>query len=370
VYWKSLCGIKSILNVKLVSAAMLCRNLKELRELICLSRLDYNRDEDILDTSDSDDPSVSPKFQAEYGSDIRPQSHRCRNHYSGNMETPDSGIDQGTSFGSSCSEVDESLNSRGSSMHWRHLGKGHGSRSSTSSCRVSNVLPSLRPLTPIRAASPLPDASNRCSPLEFEFMFNSIDTGIVSDWLQEANDVVAKLSNWNKVSENFVSFAHFWLSQISGSDRLSLIRLEYGILLDQLAAAFPSEFPVKSHHIRALAEAVFHEFPRRILSTGGIHLVLSHLDILMLSQRDSQFCKLLSDIHCSTNCRQHTEIVLAMRAFAITSMLSAFVNFYCKLHDSQEVICTMDMFDDNNCTSADVDDRKVLDQQRIFLAIR
>jgi hypothetical protein len=354
--------------VKLASTAMLCRNLRELRELICLSRLDYNQDDDCSGTSDSDEMwPISPRFQADHGSGRRSRSEYCVNDHS-------------TSVGSSFSELDESVGTNGISVCQRYLSTGHSTQSSSSSYRSCNVLPSLQPLTPISAnvqqlgvkiaASPLPAVSTGCSPHDFEVMLNNIDTGVVSDWLQEANDGVAKLSDWNKISENFVSFAHFWLSKISGSDRLALIRLEYGILIERLTAAFRADFPVKSHQIRALVEAVFHEFPRRILSTGGVHLVLRHLDILTLSHRDSEFCKLLSDIHCSTSCRQHTEIVLAMRAFAISSMLSAFVNFYCKLHDSSEVSHTTDMFDDNNDSSVNVDERKVLDQQRIVLAIR
>lgn len=319
---------------------MLCRNLRELRELICQSRLDYHKSDSDSDLTDCDSPSaISPRTDL-YGEDSR------RNGYC--MRSPDSGVDRSTSRCSSLSDVDRGVTSitkatkLSTLKHVKHV--DHVAK------------PSHKVLPPVHS-----DSVNH----RFDDVLDAIDIGVVATWLEESNKTVDFLTSWTRNVCHFISFAHFWLSDISGVDRSNLIQFEYGILLDQLSAGFSSNVSIGSSEVRVLTEAIFHEYPRRLLSSAGTHLVIEYLDILTASQHDEKFKHMLSRVHCSTGCRQHTEIVLAIRAFAITNLLSAFVNFYRKLAGSGTAARLYTTVDDERGEVS-----FSISQQRMFAAVR
>lgn len=331
---------------------MLCRTVKELRELVCLSRLDYHQPDNLeYSSSDSDDmcllsPSLLPGCETE----------RRLNQF----------INEGpsSSFTGTRTAPDKTVHSASSSTKKRSF----KSTTSISKNPLSSVnSPVMKPLPATKASfnacKPLPNITNSLHQLDE--MFQYVDMSTVQSLLMEAHQTVGKLSDFSRSVKNFVLFAHFWMSEMPGTDRAALMNMEYRILIDNLESIFVANCEVNAGHVRALAGFVFHEYPRHLLSSCGPHLVLNYIDTLTLSQHDETFRQLLSNIHCSTKNREQTEFLLGLRAFAVTSILSAFVNFYCNL---------MEIKVSSEDTSAECPLNLTLktfySQQRLFMAIQ
>jgi len=295
----------------LFTARMLCRDMRELRELVCQSRLDYHGS----DYSDIDSGDFTDDVGAMGDSGLRPQPRHLGSADLCSTETPDSGL--ASSLRRCCSTSDSDATETLPS----DSAKGH------------RAPPSLKLQKNPPSASPA-SAKLRCTTEDFVLIFDSINRNLVARWLEDSNAVIGQLSHWCHYDDNFVAFGHFWLTEFPGIERNSLIRMEHEIFVDRLASAFQPASKIRLCHITALSEAVLHEFPRRLLSVEGPRLILHWLDILTSSKRCDQFRKTFSSIHCSTTCHQHSEIVLSLRAFALVSLVSAFVDFYQKLVDN------------------------------------
>ena len=304
--------------------------MRELRELICQSRLDYHGsdnndlDTDIFSDSEALGDAQKPPLQ-HFGSD-----DPCP------TITPDSGLASSLPQCGSTSDSDTTENSPARGQ------KTLFSRSKSSCCTTE----------------------------DFAVIFESINRSLVSRWLEDANAVIAQLSNWCYCNDNFVAFGHFWLSEFPAVERSLLIRMEHEIFVDRLASAFQPAASIRLCHVTALAEAVLHEFPRRLLSVEGPRLILHWLDVLTSPRRCEQFRKTFSSIHCSTTCHQHSEIVLSLRAFALVSVVSAYVSFYQKLIDNN-----IHQLPDESILSPREENRGLTEQlsvaeQRMYTSIR
>ena len=53
---------------------------------------------------------------------------------------------------------------------------------------------------------------------DIDLVLDYTDSTVVSDWLQRANDMLQSLTDWCCAKDNFVQFAHFWLSTFTDSD--------------------------------------------------------------------------------------------------------------------------------------------------------
>ena len=289
---------------------MLCRNMRELRELICQSRLEYHPS-DCSDV-DSDDFADSGAMGDDVGR--RKPQHRLGSADACFTMTPDSGLASSLPRCNSTSDSDAAESAAVNSA------RATSSRLKTPPNPSSSVVPASEPF--------------RCTTEDFAAIFDSINRDLIARWLKDANAIISQLSDWCQDGDNFVVFGHFWLTEFPGVERNSLVRMEHDIFVDRLASAFSAASQFRLCHVTALAEAVLHEFPRRLLSVEGPRLVLHWLDVLTSPKRCEQFCKTFSSVHCSTTCHQHSEIVLSLRAFALVSLVSAFVDFYQKLVDN------------------------------------
>ena len=138
------------------------------------------------------------------------------------------------------------------------------------------------------------------------------------------------MTNWCHQKENYVQFAHFWLSEMPQLQRQEILKLEYSIVMDQFNLAFAPGRDVnqiKYKDIVHFAQAVFREYPANLFSSKGSYTFLNYLDILT-SERTSEYRKLLTDVRCSTRIRQHAQWTLACRAFCLVSVWSAVLKFY------------------------------------------
>ena len=165
---------------------------------------------------------------------------------------------------------------------------------------------------------------------DFDDMLCFMDATVVSSWLTRANKSVSELSSYIDADDNFVRFAHFWLSDFPDTQKREIFELEVEIFREELGFAFSvgrDQRKITQHDISNFIGAIFREYPVKLLSSKGNFLFLDYLDILS-SERTQKYKKLLSDVKCSTKNRQYAQWVLATRSFALVSMWSAIVNFY------------------------------------------
>ena len=167
----------------------------------------------------------------------------------------------------------------------------------------------------------------------FDNMLGYMDATVVSSWLTRANENVNIIANFCKNCENFVRFAHFWLSDFPDQQKNEIFDLEMGILVEEVNFAFAvgrEQRKVNHRDVHRLISAIFREYPNRILSMKGPHLFLDYLDTLS-SDKKSSYKKLLSDVKCSTRNKQYAQWLLATRSFALVSVWTSVLNFYTNL---------------------------------------
>lgn len=164
----------------------------------------------------------------------------------------------------------------------------------------------------------------------YDTMLNYMDATVVSGWLTRANKNVSEVAVYIAEDDNFVQFAHFWLSEFPDTQKREIFELEIEILREELGFAFAvgrDEGKVSQRDISNLIGAIFREYPVKLLSARGGFLFLDYLDTVT-SGRTQKYKQLLSDVKCSTKNRQFAQWLLATRSFALVSMWCAIVNFY------------------------------------------
>ena len=166
----------------------------------------------------------------------------------------------------------------------------------------------------------------------FDHMLTYIDTFIVSEWLNRSNKHLNEMFSWLEANkcESFVHFADFWLTKINDKQRRDLINMEYSIVVEEISQAFliGMESDKLSHRdVTNLLKAVFKEYPLALLSFRGLYLLLDYVDILC-SDRKDDYKKLLSDVKCRTLNKQYAQWLLSIRSFALVNLCSSVVKFY------------------------------------------
>ncbi|XP_064612317.1 uncharacterized protein LOC135476265 [Liolophura sinensis] len=333
----------------------MARSVRDLRELICVSRLTYHEsDEEVLsDTDSSIIENDMRKLSLNNGScnDIDNIGLHKDVHVSKKTSatgvtrvSPDSGFLTNSSTPSTSGSRDES----------QTVISPVPSGSSSSSCTKSptkrkrkkkkNVLltkhdlPKAAALPPVSGFHSISSNSqghfDHSADLRQSFSFDSmltyIDASIVANWLQRANENVTEMSRFCNYEDSFVQFAHFWLTGFPDVQRTSIYDMEYDILVDEFNLAFAvgrQSGKVTRKDIVNLLGAIYKEYPGTLLSSKGCYLFLNYMDVLS-SDRTAEYKELLSDVKCSTKNKQYAQWLLAARSFALVNVWSAVLNFY------------------------------------------
>lgn len=320
------------------------RGVRDLRDLICVSRLTVrDSDEEFI----SDDDHVANDFdRLSLGSN---DSSDSRNSGSGKRFSPDSGC---VTNGETPPEVSTStelpspmlVDSPAGETGITKKKKKKKKTKAFLSVPMGYELPQKHmPLPPVRPSSSFDvDMSSQPigamqppKPSNYDHIMCYMDATVVSAWLTRANENVEKLSSFCNSGENFVRFAHFWLSDFPSAQRQEIYELENGILTEELSFAFTvgrEQRKIGYKDILDLSKAVFREYPGRLLSSKGPHIFLDILGVLTSGKKE-EYKKMLSDIKCSTKNKQYAQWLLATRSFALVSCWSAIVNFYRNLVD-------------------------------------
>jgi hypothetical protein len=344
------------------------RGIKDLRELICVSRLTYRESDEELDLSDDEGRAsrMSMLGQRLEVLSLDPELHSRQSSATSRdaiLTTPDSGI--GTN-GHPSAEGYRKPEERSKSGKKKKNKKKPNTGTSHHDLLTLHDLPKPPPLPPVASAPPSTDDGPSSSSSEstvaspshppglrrvggdkgprvgaptrhhitnYDQMMSYLDPSVVGEWLELATRNVQKLAQWAHTRDNFVRFAHFWLNDFSDLRKREIFELEHSILLDNLEYGFAqgrASAKVKHKDLVQFLSAIFREYPAKVLSASGPHMFLDYLDILT-SERTKSYKALLSDVKCSTKNRQFAQLVLACRCFTLVSVWNAVVNFYRRL---------------------------------------
>ncbi|XP_069501727.1 salivary gland specific protein SAGSIN1 isoform X1 [Ambystoma mexicanum] len=161
-------------------------------------------------------------------------------------------------------------------------------------------------------------------------IFQHVDNASVTEWLKRAYISMAVLRRWCHTEDNFARFAHFWLSDIPYQQMLNLFNLEVGIIEDELYFAFRKALysgVLRLSDLQCLRFTILSEYPAMLTSRKGQFLFLDYL-ILISSEHTKEYKNMISSVKNTTNNPQITQVLLAMRAFALSSVWHAVVQFY------------------------------------------
>ena len=101
----------------------------------------------------------------------------------------------------------------------------------------------------------------------FDNILLHMDSTVVGVWFKRANDSIKILTSRLHDEDNFVRFAHFWLSEMPTSKQKQLIDMEFSIFMDKLEFAFGTGLKggsVSLTDINNFAHAILWEYPEKI----------------------------------------------------------------------------------------------------------
>lgn len=203
-----------------------------------------------------------------------------------------------------------------------------------------NIEPLKDPSLSNSSISSSSGSSNQVLSGNFDHMLAYIDASVVSDWLNRANRYLKKLSKWHRGPssmqpmlnkdddetselrfEPFVKFCSFWIGtmwplRFGERQRRELVEMEYSIVHDEVVHAFQCGIDsgqVSIGDVHALLRAVFREYPLQLLSFRGTYLVLDYVETLG-SERQDDYKRLLSDVKCRTVNKQYAQWLLSIRS--------------------------------------------------------
>ena len=187
------------------------RSVKDLRELINVSRLSY-RDDDEVDELSSDSAQVFGGISLEVSQPTVPKRSKDLTPLCAKGKC----VSPRTSSGSS---------GRDSPLPPIGTIQSVSSSSSPSSARNSpEVGHHARNEGRVTSAS---HKDVKLSKANFDNILLHMDSTVVGIWLKRANDSIKILTSWLHDGDNFVRFAHFWLSEMPTSKQKQLIDMEF-----------------------------------------------------------------------------------------------------------------------------------------------
>ena len=160
-----------------------------------------------------------------------------------------------------------------------------------------------------------------------------IDGSAVSTWLHRSNESVQWLSKWASTNEYFVRFAKFWLVEMDVQKQRELVELEVGIILDEIAFSVQDGLKCKmvsQQDVMSFFLLIVWEYPSKICNPQSGKFILNAV-VTLASGRKDKYRKLLSNVKFATKDPKHIHWILSVRAFALISIVTALVKFYLTL---------------------------------------
>ena len=187
-----------------------------------------------------------------------------------------------------------------------------------------------------------------------EKILHYTDANVISDWLERCNHDLDVIVRWLKQGHKFIRFANFMLNEFHYAKRKELIDMEVSFILSEFELAFKvgiRDKTLKVQDLRTLLQVVISEYPTRLHGRRGSYILLNIL-LTFSCGKNEAYKKLLADVKYSTSNKQYIQWLLAMRAFGLISLSNGVIDFYKQLtslendrsdEDSKEMLdCTED----------------------------
>ena len=157
-----------------------------------------------------------------------------------------------------------------------------------------------------------------------------IDGSVVTSWLHRSNESAEWLAKWVSAKDFFARFAKFWLSEMDRQKQKELIEMEVEIILDELEFSVHDGIKskkVSQHDVMLFFLLIIWEYPSKMCGLQSDIFVLNVLVTLSSGQKD-RYRKLLSNVKFATKDAEEIHWILSVRAFALISIITALVKFY------------------------------------------
>lgn len=331
------------------------RSIKDLRELVCVSRLTMREDDD--EEEDLSRPLTSLSLFEERLSEgpelLFNSGHGSTNGVSSALYNPSIEVHQ-TTLGKT--KHVENINNNSASLEARmEFGK-------QKSC-----------LPPVRSSSQRPSSGDSQSLANerqgfYDDVLKYLDEESVSSWLHQANQSVTELTHWCQQGENFVGFCHFWLTEFSLDEQLALVKLEIGVLLDEIGFALRnaiSSGKIREADVKTLFSSLLPEYPGKLCSPRGQYVFLNILNTLS-SGKTEGYKKLLTNVKLHTRQSDIAQRALSIRAYIVINLWKNVTQFYVNV---KSVTQTEEKAKDTRPQTPGKENTH-LDNDRIFQAVR
>ena len=165
------------------------------------------------------------------------------------------------------------------------------------------------------------------------------DSSILSNWLEITS---VRLENLRSLTTSrFINFIYFWLKQFDHQHKQSLLQMEFELFVEHLLLAFtPND--VDSTQINQFARKILHDIDQQF----GEHSIdkdydfIGYIDIFNRNKRDDQYRTLLANLpnELTENITNslYLQWMLAIRAFGLTAISAAAVEFFDKIQKTLE----------------------------------
>lgn len=286
------------------------RSVRDLRELVCVSRLTMREDEE-----DEDDLS-------------RPMTSLSLFE-----ESPSGGLTfQSPAHGYACPPEENHIVPVGAPQTVNDLVNSNNSSASLDT--NMGLVKSKSCLPPVKSSKrpPLGYLESQSSERQgfYDDVLKHLEEETVRGWLQQANQSVTELSEWCHEGDNFVAFSHFWLAEFSLEEQLALVKLEISVLLDEIGFALQSAISarkIQEVDVKTLFSSLLPEYPTKLCSARGQYIFLNTLNTLSSGKTDG-YKKLLTHVKLQTRLSSIAQRALSMRAYLVINLWKNVVQFY------------------------------------------
>ena len=165
----------------------------------------------------------------------------------------------------------------------------------------------------------------------FDYLFDYLDGTIVNKWLEDSNQSMQYLSQFVSTDRNFIKFAAFFLEEIKYEDYCNLLDLEFSIMVDRLKYGLHAGYNinlVKDEELLQLASSILPEYPEKLKNKSRGRKELLDVLVVISSSKTDRYRELLKRTNCYTSNKNYIQWLLAIRAHGLISFLTGVVQFY------------------------------------------
>ena len=165
------------------------------------------------------------------------------------------------------------------------------------------------------------------------------DSSMLNNWLEMTSFRLDKLRSLT--TNTFIHFIDFWLKHFDYEHKQSLFQMEFELFTEHLLLAFTPD-DIDSTQINHFARQILHDIDKLFgdYSIENDYNFIYHIDIFNRTKRDDQYRTLLANLpnELTINIKNslHLQWMLAIRAFGLTALSAAAVEFFEKLQKTLE----------------------------------